>query len=63
MEKMTNTTNVREMEPPPPGPVNYDQAVQKTASLPAVAPGENDVGSFKTGAQPKDDLGGLAKFK
>jgi hypothetical protein len=43
--------------------VNYDQAVQKTASLPAIQPGENDVGQYKTGAQPKDDLGGLARFK
>jgi len=63
MDTIKITENVREMEPPMPGPVNYDQAVQKTASLPAIQPGENDVGQYKTGAQPKEDLGGLAKFK
>lgn len=62
METMKNTDNVREMEPPGPGPVHYDQAVQKTASLPAIQPGANEVTSYKTGSQPKDDLGGLAKF-
>jgi hypothetical protein len=63
METMKITDNVREMEPPGPGQADYMMAVQKTASLPAIAPGANDVGSYKTGAQPKDDLGGEAKFK
>lgn len=63
METMKITDNVREKEPPPPGQADYMQAVQKTASLPAIAPGANDTSSYKTGSQPKDDAGGLAKFK
>ena len=57
-------TNLRDFDPPTPGTdVNYMQAVKKVGSAPAIEPGENNLDEYKTGKQPKDSLGGLAKFE
>lgn len=62
-DKLGNMTNLRDFTPPAPGPVEYDQALKSTATQPAIAPGKNTMDEYTTGAQPKGELGGQAKFK
>ena len=64
MAKLTNKTNLRDFTPPDPGTdTNYMQAVKTVGSAPAIEPGMNDLDEYKTGKQPKDNLGGLNKFE
>lgn len=60
---LNNKTNLREFVPPDPGAIEYDQALKSIGTMPAISPGANDVTEHTTPAQPKDDLGGEAKFK
>lgn len=63
MANLSNKTNLRDFVPPDPGSIEYDQALKSIGSMPAVSPGTNDVTEYTTGAQPKDQLGGEAKFE
>ena len=58
-----NKTNLRDFTPPDPGPQEYDQALKSLNSAPAISPGSNDLDEYRTMAQPKDNLGGMAKFE
>ncbi len=62
--KLTRQTNLRDFTPPDPGSdTNYMQGVKDVASAPAIEPGMNDLDQYRTQKQPKDNLGGLAKFE
>jgi len=63
MAKLGNNTNLRDFSPPEPGAMEYDQALTSLNSAPAITPGMNDLDEYRTAAQPKDNLGGLAKFE
>lgn len=62
-DKLGNMTNLRDFVPPDPGAVEYDQALKTVGGMPAISPGSNDLSEYRTGAQPKDNLGGTAKFE
>ncbi len=63
MAALGNKTNLRNFDPPDPGAIEYDQALKSVNSMPAISPGSNDLSEYTTGAQPKDALGGEAKFE
>ncbi len=62
-DKLGRMTNLRDFTPPDPGAQEYDQALKSLNEAPAISPGSNDLSEYRTGAQPKDNLGGLAKFE
>lgn len=63
MATLGKNTNLRNFDPPAPSSdTNYMGAVKSVGSMPAVEAGTNDLDEYKTGKQPKDDLGGESKF-
>jgi hypothetical protein len=61
-DRLGNKTNLRNFTPPDPGAIEYDQALKTVGGMPAISPGMNELSEYTTGAQPKDALGGEAKF-
>lgn len=62
MAQLNNKTNLRNFTPPDPGPIEYDQALKSVGTMPAISPGQNVLDEYTTPNQPKDNLGGEAKF-
>ena len=62
-DKLNNNTNLRDFTPPDPAPIEYDQALKTVGGMPAISKGTNTMDEYQTTAQPKGDLGGMAKFK